>query len=223
MTRVLIVDDDPDIASVLSRGLAHDGYRTEVAADVAGARAALEAGGFDAAVVDVMIGDDSGLDLVRDLRAGGHALPVLMLSALTGIADRQAGLKAGADDYVIKPFSMSELSARLAVQIGRAAERARPVAVLDREARVVRAGDRAVDLTEREAALLAFFMAHPGEVLSRGAIFDALWTGDGPAAENVVDVYIGYLRRKLAPAAAFGIEIVTIRSRGFQLRETAGR
>lgn len=221
MTRVLIVDDDPDIGSVLLRGLAHDGYRTEHVAQMAAARERLSTGDYAAAIVDVMIGPDSGLDLVRALRGEGKRLPILMLSALTGIDDRTAGLRAGADDYVIKPFSMEELSARLAVQIGRASERQRPTLRFDRKSRVVSAGEVSVDLTEREAALLNLFLQNKGEVLTRGAIFDAIWTGEGPSAENVVDVYIGYLRRKLAPAEAFGVEIVTIRSRGFQLRETA--
>ena len=220
MSRILIVDDDPDIGSVLQRGLALDGYEAEHVALAATARDRLATGGYAAAIVDVMIGPDSGLDLVRDVRAGGQRLPILMLSALTSIDDRTAGLRAGADDYVIKPFAMDELSARLAVQIGRASDRQRPTLRFDRKSRVVSAGDVSVDLTEREAALLNLFVENRGEVLTRGAIFDAIWTGDGPTAENVVDVYIGYLRRKLVPAEAFGVEIVTIRSRGFQLRET---
>ena len=222
MSRVLVVDDDPDIGSVVARGLGHDGFEVTVEARAAAAKARLSAEAFDAAVIDVMIGEESGLDLVRELRAGGASLPILMLSALTGIEDRTAGLRAGADDYVIKPFSMAELSARLAVQIERAGERARATLTLDRTARRAHAGDRSVDLTEREASLLQYFLERRGEVLSRGQIFDALWTGDGPTAENVVDVYVGYLRRKLSPAEAFGAEIVTIRSRGFQLRATDG-
>jgi DNA-binding response OmpR family regulator len=231
--RILIVDDDPDIASVLCRGLALEGFETatEARADAAFTRLADAPFDppfdtpfdtpFDAAIVDVMIGDESGLDLVRKLRRSSIRLPVIMLSALIGIDDRTEGLRAGADDYVIKPFSLDELTARLRVQIARATERATPTLALDPQNRTACAGDHRAELTEREFALLSLLLRHRGETLSRGEIFDALWTGDGPGAENVVDVYVGYLRRKLSPAQNFGMEIVTIRSRGFQLRDIA--
>lgn len=216
---ILVVDDDPDIASALARGLALNGFQTVVADRVDDATRALANPAVEAAIVDVMVGDDSGLDLVRNAREAGNRKPILMLSALTAIDDRADGLRAGADDYVVKPFSLDELVARLRVQLARSNDR--PVLNLDRQSRVAQAGDTRVDLTERECALLALLIDHKGRTLSRGAIFDRLWTGEGQTAENVVDVYIGYLRRKLSPPEAFGAEIVTVRSRGFMLRDLA--
>ncbi|WP_240722806.1 response regulator transcription factor [Poseidonocella sp. HB161398] len=215
---MLVVDDDPDIASVLARGLRLKGFEvtTEARADAAAAR--LREDAFDAAVIDVMIGAESGLDLVVGLRAAGVDLPVLMLSALAEIADRAAGLRAGADDYVVKPLDLDELAARLHVQISRAAETRPGGPELDPGRRRLCCGTSELDLTEREFAVLRLLWEHRGGPLARGEIFDRLWTGDTPGAENVVDVYIGYLRKKLAQRPEFGLQIVTIRSRGFELR-----
>ncbi|WP_236637929.1 response regulator transcription factor [Mangrovicoccus ximenensis] len=215
---MLVVDDDPDIASVLARGLRMKGFAVVAEPSAASAAVRLRAEPFDAAVIDVMIGTESGLDLVAGLRAEGLRLPVLMLSALTEIADRTAGLRAGADDYVVKPLDLDELAARLHVQISRAAEIRPGGPVLDAGTRRLRKGAAELDLTEREFALLQLLWEHRGAPLPRGGIFDRLWTGDAPGAENVVDVYIGYLRKKLAARPEFGLEIVTIRSRGFELR-----
>ena len=167
-----------------------------------------------------MLGGQDGKDMVRDLRAAGMRAPIVMLSALSGVAARAAGLEAGADDYVAKPFEFAELIARIQVQERRRAARgAAHFADLayDAAQRLVRGPARAVRLTEREGLLLALFLAHPEEVLSRGAIFDALWAEIGGASDNVVDVYIGYLRRKLAPMRDFGVELRTVRGRGFIL------
>ncbi len=216
---MLVVDDDPDIASVLARGLRMLGFEVETEPSAGAAADRLRGESFDAAVIDVMIGAESGLDLVAALRAEGMRLPVLMLSALAEIADRTAGLRAGADDYVVKPLDLGELAARLHVQISRAAETRPDRLSLDGESRRLRKGGAELDLTEREFAVLRLLWEHRDGPLPRGAIFDRLWTGDTPGAENIVDVYIGYLRRKLAARPEFGLEIVTIRSRGFQLRE----
>lgn len=215
--RILIVDDDPEITSALSRGLALHGYEavTEHRADTALVRIGAEP--LQAAIVDVMLGPDSGLDLVRAIRASGHALPVVMLSALSEVEDRAAGLEAGADDYIVKPFSFEELVARLKVQERRAdATRPKP-ARLDPVTRVLSGRDRQVTLTERECDLLRHLADHAGQVRSRWEIFDTLWAGDGSGSENVVDVYLGYLRRKLDPSTDFGFEIRTLRNRGFTL------
>ncbi|ETX28677.1 response regulator transcription factor [Roseivivax isoporae] len=215
--RILIVDDDPEITSALARGLRLHGYDSVAENSAARALARVMREPLSAAIVDVMLGADSGLDLVRDLRAAGHDLPVVMLSALSEVEDRAAGLEAGADDYIVKPFSFDELVARLKVQERRAeAVRPRP-ARLDPAGRRVLSASREVTLTEREFGLLELFCAHPGEVLSRGRIFDALWAAEGSSSENVVDVYLGYLRRKLDPSADFGFEIKTLRNRGFVL------
>ncbi|MEL7397766.1 MAG: response regulator transcription factor [Pseudomonadota bacterium] len=212
--RLLIIDDDPEITSALARGLALHGYDavTENRADRGLDR--LRSEEFSGAIIDVMIGDDSGIDLVRDARVRGAVLPILMLSALSDVEHRAAGLEAGADDYVVKPFSFDELVARLQVQEHRAATNQPDHAELDPQSRALSLGDARVTLTEREYALLEMLIAHAGAPLSRGALYDTLWQADGASNENVVDVYIGYLRKKLGEFD-FGFEIKTIRNQGF--------
>lgn len=220
MARILIVEDDPDIASLLSRGLGAAGYAVdwaETAEDAAGRVAQ----GYDAAIIDMMLGDDSGAALLADLRAQGHRLPAIMLSALSRIEDRAEGLEAGAQDYVVKPFQLAELIARLEVQLRRAGPRVSPLTLArltyDPATRTVTGAARPVVLTEREGELLVFLMARPGELLTRGHLFDALWAPHGGSTENVVDVYLGYLRRKLGNFAAYGLALRTMRGRGFML------
>ncbi|MFZ5964431.1 response regulator transcription factor [Thalassococcus sp. BH17M4-6] len=213
--RILIVDDDPEITSALARGLMLHGYDPVTENRVDAARTRLQHDALSAAIIDVMIGEDSGIDLVRGLRDDGLTLPVLMLSALSEVDDRTRGLEAGADDYIVKPFSFDELVARLKVQERRADSlRPRP-ATLDATARTLTQGPAQVQLTERECALLALLVQNAGDTLSRGQIFDALWAEEGSSSENVVDVYLGYLRRKLGPDRTFGFEIKTIRNKGF--------
>ncbi|CAM4362901.1 response regulator transcription factor [Palleronia rufa] len=214
---VLIVDDEPQIASALSRGLALHGFATVAEHDAEGALARLRGGGLRAAVIDVMLGPDSGLRLVARARELGVGLPILMLSALSEVEDRTAGLDAGADDYVVKPFSLDELVARLRVQERRVSQTR---SELVRAERAVRGAGREVVLTEREFALLSLLAAHAGEVLSRGYIFDTLWSKEGTSSENIVDVYVGYLRKKMDPMTGFGFEIHTLRNRGFRLTGT---
>lgn len=215
---ILIVDDDPEITSALSRGLALHGYQTVSANRVPEALERFAAETLCAAIVDVMIGEESGIDLVRQVRAAGNTTPIVMLSALSEVDDRATGLEAGADDYIVKPFSFDELVARLQVQQRRAeAQRRRPAAMLDPAARTVRSATRSVTLTEREFALLEFLWTCRGQVKSRIEIFDAIWAGEGTSSENVVDVYLGYLRRKLSPTRDFGFEFKTLRNRGFML------
>ncbi len=214
---ILIVDDDPEITDALARGLQMHGYVTLTESTVEGAEARFGAADVSAAIVDVMIGPQSGIELVQRLRRAGHVTPILMLSALAEVEDRAAGLQAGADDYIVKPFSFDELVARLQVQQRRSEVVRTAQCVLDAASRTVRGTDRSAQLTEREFALLEMLNDRRGTVLSRGEIFDTLWVGDGTSSENVVDVYIGYLRKKLAPLSDFGIEIKTIRNRGFLL------
>ena len=222
MTRkILIVEDDEDIASALGRGLRREGYEPVTAFDARSAISAAETG-CNAAIVDVMLGEESGVDLVKRLRREGHTLPIIMLSALSSVDDRATGLAAGADDYVAKPFELSELIARVRVQERRRAESHSEGPSINAETREVAGTGRTASLTQRELDLLSYMMAHQGQVLSRGEIFDALWLNEGGSSENVVDVYIGYLRRKLAPAEAFGIEIKTMRGRGFVLANLGG-
>ncbi len=214
---VLIVEDDEDIAAAVSRGLQREGYEVSVAVDVPSARAVLDQG-YDAAIIDSMLGQDRGEDLIREIRSGGMRLPIVMLSALSGVEDRARGLEAGADDYVAKPFEFAELVTRLRVQENRRGTDAAELTI-ERDQRQVQRGVHTTTLTQRELDLLDHLMNHKENVLTRGEIFDALWLNEGGSAENVVDVYIGYLRRKLGPPEKFGIEIKTVRGRGFLLTQ----
>lgn len=221
--RILLLEDDEDIASALARGLRREGYEPVIAHDIAGAEAIPELASVDAAVVDVMLGSDDGRRMVRRLRGAGMRAPIVMLSALSGVEDRAAGLEAGADDYVVKPFDFADLVARIRVQEHRrAGPQIRRFADLTYtpDRREAAGPERAVTLTERESLLLEHFLDHPETVLSRGAIFDALWSGIGGTSENVVDVYIGYLRRKLATTGATEAQLRTLRGRGFVLTRT---
>ena len=221
MKQVLIVEDDPDIASLLQRGLGAAGYGTawEAAGEPALARLRHEA--FDAAIIDMMLGEESGAALLAEMRARGHRMPAIVLSALSRVEDRAEGLDAGAQDYVVKPFQLGELIARLEVQLvrGAAAEPALALGGLryDPADRTVSGAGRKVVLTEREGELLAHLIARPGQVLTRGEIFDALWAPHGGSTENVVDVYLGYLRRKLSDLSPYGLALRTLRGRGFVL------
>lgn len=215
--KLLIVEDDPEITSALVRGLALHGFDAVAENTVAQALSRLQSDTFDAAIVDVMLGRDSGFDLVRAARDAGVTLPIVMLSALSDVDHRTEGLDAGADDYLIKPFSFDELVARLRVQQRRVTARTPEPAQLCREDRILSVPRGSVALTEREYALLVHLAERSGHPVSRGAIFDSLWAAEGSGNENVVDVYIGYLRKKLSEAD-FGFEIITIRNQGFCLQ-----
>lgn len=226
MAHILVVEDDPDIASLLSRGLGAAGHRVDWADTVEAAADRIAAASFDAAIIDMMLGDDSGASLLADLRAQGNRMPAIMLSALAPVEVRAEGLEAGAQDYVVKPFQLSELLARLEVQLHRAAPRQGPIAlgrlVYDPDTRTASAlggTGRAVVMTEREGELLAYLMARPGQVLTRGELFDALWAQHGGSTDNVVDVYLGYIRRKLDNFTPYGLALRTLRRRGFVLTQ----
>ncbi|PUB14934.1 response regulator transcription factor [Yoonia sediminilitoris] len=216
-TAILIVDDDPEITSALARGLQMHGYDTATESTAEGAERRFADPMIAAAIIDVMIGQDSGIDLVKRLRGAGHHKPILMLSALSEVDDRTAGLQAGADDYVVKPFAFDELVARLKVQLQRAAKSISQPCQLDPVSRTVQGPTQTAQLTEREFDLLAMLHEKAGTPISRGEIFDQLWANEGTSSENVVDVYIGYLRKKLDPAEDFRMTIKTIRNRGFVL------
>ncbi len=214
--RLLIIDDDPEITSALVRGLSLHGYDSRQENRAGRALKQLRTGHFSGAIIDVMLGADSGIDLVRQARKSGLTLPILMLSALSEVGQRMAGLEAGADDYVVKPFDFDELVARLRVQEQRASVIRPEPARLHAAMRVLESSAGLVTLTEREYSLLAFLIVHAGEPLTRGEIFDALWAGERSNNENVVNVYVGYLRKKLADQD-FGFEINTLRNQGFCL------
>lgn len=215
-SRLLIIEDDPEITSALVRGLALHGYAAESENRASRALDRLTAGAYAGAIVDVMLGSDSGIDLVRNARAKGATLPILMLSALSDVEHRAAGLEAGADDYVVKPFHFDELVARLRVQEHRSATQRGAPARLVTATRQLESGTESVTLTEREYDLLAFLTRSGADPQPRSTLYDTLWASEGANNENVVDVYVGYLRRKLE-TADFGFEIKTVRNRGFCL------
>lgn len=221
MAHVLVVEDDPDIASLLQRGLASAGHTTAWAETAEAALALVHSTPCDAAIIDMMLGDDSGAALLADLRARGVRIPAIMLSALARIEDRAEGLEAGAQDYVVKPFQLSELLARLEVQLRRAGAPPALITlgglVYDPSSRQTTGSGKPVTMSEREGDLLTLFLANPGVVLTRGEIFDRIWAPQGGSTENVVDVYLGYLRRKLGNFTPYGLQLRTLRGRGFVL------
>ncbi|MDQ6783957.1 MAG: response regulator transcription factor [Actinomycetota bacterium] len=221
--RVLIVEDEPRMAALLERGLQRQGYAVDVAATgTDGLWLGLE-NDYDAVVLDGMLPGIDGFDVCAQLRAKGRWAPVLMLTARDGVTDRIRGLDAGADDYLAKPFAFGELAARLRALVRRGAVERPTVLVvgdllLDPAARTVtRAGDP-VELTATELSLLELLMRRPGEVLTRTQILDHVWDFAYDPASNVVDQYIGYLRRKLD--RPYGREdIETVRGSGYRLRD----
>ena len=219
--RVLIVEDEVKIARAIRRGLEHEGYATDVVAT--GEEAILRATehDYDAVVLDVRIPAPDGFAVCRQMRARNRWAPVLMLTARDSVEDRIRGLDAGADDYLVKPFSFGELLARLRALLRRAPA-ARPATVqvgdvaLDPAAHIVTRAGRPVELSAREFALLEFLMRHAGQVLTRTAMLEHVWDYRYDGDSNVVDVYIGYLRRKLEEP--FGAPLIrTVRGVGYIL------
>lgn len=224
MTRVLIVEDDRDIDAMLARGLAAEGFEVAIAGRADEALSHAHDNHPDAVLLDVMLPDGSGFDVCRSLREGGFPGAILFLSAKDEVRDRAEGLGLGADDYIVKPFSFDELVARLRTQILRRQGAAPKTMIqagrltLDLTTRQARFGDTTARLTQREAELLALFMAQPNRPISRGEIFDRLWATQGGLSLNVVDVYLGYLRTKLGDIVRRGGPIIsTVRGRGFVL------
>jgi two-component system response regulator MprA len=200
--RILVVDDEPSVQQALSRAFTLERYTVELAADGVAALDALADEHFDAVVLDVTMPGVSGIEVCRRLRASGDRSPVLMLTARDAIDDRVAGLDAGADDYLVKPFALRELLARVRALLRRQSEAENPLILsfeditLDALAHEVFRGDRRLELTRTEFSLLDLFMRHPRQVLTRSAIFEHVWGYDFGAASNTLGVYMGYLRRK---------------------------
>jgi DNA-binding response OmpR family regulator len=200
--RILVVEDQFKMARAIRRGLEQEGYSVETCVD--GDEAVLRGiqNDYDAIVLDVMLPGRDGFSVCRELRDRGRWAPILMLTARDGVEDRIRGLDAGADDYLVKPFAFGELLARVRAMVRRGAPE-RPTTlsvddvVLDPATHLVRRGDALVDLTPKEFALLEFLMRHPGEVLSRPRILEHVWDVHYDGFSNVVDVCVGYLRRKL--------------------------
>jgi two-component system, OmpR family, response regulator len=219
--RILVVEDEPAIADFLRRGLQAEGYAVDCAHDgVEGERRALS-GEVDLVILDVMLPERDGMDVLDTIRARKPALPVIMLTARGEVEDKVSALDSGANDYVTKPFSFDELAARVRAHLrspeqGRATELSVAGIRLDFLTRRVERGGMPITLSAREFELLAYFMRHPGQVLSKQQILSAVWGYDFDPGTNVVEVYVGYLRRKLA---AYGgpAPIETLRSVGYRL------
>jgi two-component system response regulator MprA len=223
--KILVVDDERAVRESLRRALELEGYRVELAEDGEEALQRLGTAPADAAILDVLMPGIDGLEVCRRLRADGNAVPVLMLTARAEVDSRVAGLDAGADDYLPKPFALAELLARLRALLRRAGNDDAAGDVLhfsdlelDLGTREVRRGVRAIDLTRTEFALVELFLRNPRQVLTRSIIFERVWGYDFGPTSNSLDVYIGYLRRKTEEGGAPRL-IHTIRGIGYALRE----
>jgi two-component system response regulator MprA len=222
--KILVVDDERAVRESLRRALELEGYQVELAEDGEQALALVEdAHGADAMILDVLMPGIDGLEVCRRLRLGGHDVPVLMLTARAEVDSRVAGLDAGADDYLPKPFALAELLARLRALLRRAGSGDHDVLrfsdlELDPGTREVRRGGVSIDLTRTEFALLELFLRNPRQVLTRSVIFERVWGYDFGPTSNSLDVYIGYLRRKTEDGGAPRL-IHTVRGVGYALRE----
>lgn len=226
MTAVLLVEDDPRIASFVRRGLEVEGYAVDVAGTAAEARTRAQARAYPLLVLDRMLPDGDGLEVCRTLRGEGFDGLVLMLTARDAVQDKIDGLKGGADDYLTKPFSFDELLVRLEALLRRA--RLQPSGGqaglvvgdlrLDLAAKVARRGDRTIPLTAKEFALLVFLMENAGTVVSRARLLSGVWGLSFDPGTKVIDVYIRYLRRKVDEGEATSL-IHTVRGFGYTVRE----
>jgi DNA-binding response OmpR family regulator len=218
VNRILIVEDEPRLSSFLERALRSRGYATSAVSDGAQAAAIASDEDFDLVILDLGLPDMDGLSVLRELRRRGERLPAIVLTARDDLADKIEGLDAGGNDYVTKPFRLEELLARIRVQLrdGKAAEPTKLEAsgiVLDLRSRKAVVDGRTVDLTAREFTMLETLMHHRDQVLSREQLLSHVWGYDYDPGSNVVEVYIGYLRRKLGTDA-----IETVRGMGYRLR-----
>ena len=215
--RVLVIEDDRKVASFIQTGLEQEGYAVDVLHDGNNAGEQASAIDYDVVVLDLMLPGRSGFQVLRDIRARKATAPVLILTARDAVEERIAGLDAGADDYMAKPFALAELSARLRALLRRGTDS--PVLQfadlsLDAVSRTAVRGGRAIELTAREAALLELLLHHPGRVVSRPVALASVWSDGAASTENVVDRYVAYLRRKLGDPPL----IHTVRGAGFVLR-----
>jgi DNA-binding response OmpR family regulator len=224
--RVLVVEDEPGIALFVRQGLSEAGYAVDVAGDGEEGLDYALAAEYDAIVLDILLPQMDGLDLLRELRDRGLMTPVLLLTARDTVEDRVQGLDAGADDYLVKPFAFSELLARIRALLRRPPLQAEAVLrVGDLEMDVarheVRRAQRVIELSPREFALLEYLMRHPTQVLSRTQIIEHVWNFDFSYESNVVDVYVGYLRHKLNRGSDTPL-IHTVRGVGYRLSAEGG-
>ncbi|GGT55348.1 response regulator transcription factor [Streptomyces purpureus] len=230
--RILIVDDEPAVREALRRSLAFEGYGTEVAVDGLDALAKAEAYAPDLIVLDIQMPTMDGLTAARRIRAGGSHVPILMLTARDTVGDRVTGLDAGADDYLVKPFELDELFARIRALLRRSSYAQRPGPRdeehvlsfadlrMDPATREVTRAGRRVELTRTEFTLLELFLAHPRQVLTREQILKAVWGFDFEPSSNSLDVYVMYLRRKTEAGGEPRL-VHTVRGVGYVLRTGA--
>ncbi|MGJ5628501.1 response regulator transcription factor [Nostoc sp. CALU 1950] len=221
MANILIAEDEPRIASFIEKGLRSQGFTTTTVTDGLYVLDIAHSGSFDLLILDLGLPGKDGFQVLEELRGQGEDLPVIILSARSDIHDKVAGLEGGADDYVTKPFRFEELLARVKLRL----RSARPVrnaqefllqagnVVLDLRTRQVKVGDRFVELPAREFTMAEMFCRHPGQVISREQLLDYVWGYDYNPGSNIVDVYVGYLRKKLGSNL-----IETVRGMGYRLR-----
>lgn len=223
--RILVVEDEAGVADFVRQGLTEGGYAVDIASDGADG---LEYGlsfEYDAIVLDIMLPKMNGLDVLRELRDKRVRAPVLLLTALDGVDDRVRGLDVGADDYLVKPFAFPELLARIRALLRRPPLQSGNLLSMsdlemDTVQREVRRGDKRIELSPREFALLELLLRHPNQVLTRTQIVEHVWNVDFYTETNVVDVYIGYLRRKIDRGFACPL-IHTVRGVGYRLSEAS--
>lgn len=223
--RVLVVEDEPRMAALLRRSLQEEGYRVDIASDGDVGLWQASEHDYDAILLDLTLPGLDGVGVCAALRAAGLWTPVVMLTARHQVEDRIRGLDAGADDYLTKPFSVGELTARLRAVLRRGAPARRETLEvdslrLDPATHQVWRGEQTVELTAKEFALLELLMRHPGEVLSRTYILEHVWDFAYESGSNVVDQYIAYLRRKVDRPFALR-QVDTVRGLGYRLRATA--
>ena len=221
MNRIMIAEDEPRIASFLEKGLKANGFTTIVVEDGDAAIRVADSNDFDLLILDLGLPGKDGLQVLEELRGRGETLPIIILTARDEIGDKVAGFESGADDYVTKPFRFEELLARVRARLRN--QKSTPKKdemiltageiVLDLRSRTVKVGDRVVELSAREFILTETFVRHPGQVLSREQLLNRVWGYDYDPNSNVVDVYVGYLRKKLGSN-----KIETVRSMGYRLR-----
>jgi two-component system copper resistance phosphate regulon response regulator CusR len=219
VSRILIAEDEGRIASFLEKGLRANGFATDVVADGEEALRLARSGKFDLFILDLGLPGKDGFEVLRELRQSDLRLPVVILTARDSVGDTVAGLEGGADDYIAKPFRFEELLARVRVRL-RGERAAEPTvlkvgdAALDLRTRQAIVDEKAVDLSAREFALAELFFRHPGQVLSREQLLSHVWGYDFDPGSNIVDVYVGYLRKKLGKE-----RIASIRGMGYRLEK----
>jgi two-component system, OmpR family, response regulator QseB len=222
MNRILIAEDEPRIATFIEKGLRSHGFVTSVAADAQAALLLAQGGAFDLMILDLGLPGKDGLQVLEDLRGQGESFPIIILTARDDIRDKVAGFEGGADDYLTKPFRFEELLMRIKARLRNSHGGQRQeemtlqygMIVLDLRTRKVKVGDRWLELAAREFTLLETFLRHPGQILSREQLLDRVWGYDYDPGSNIVDVYVGYLRKKL------GNELIeTVRGMGYRLKQ----